>query len=178
MSVPRPPDGFAEFVVSRSPTLLRTAWLLTGDAGKAEDLLQTVLATTWRRWAQIVEGGNPEGYVRRGLYLTYLTWWRRRWRAEVPAATPPERADRTDLAGEHATRDAVRRALARLPRQRRAIVVLRYVEDRSVAETAALLGCSPETVKVQSVRALAALRADPTLRLDHAGPSLERKAGS
>jgi RNA polymerase sigma-70 factor (sigma-E family) len=178
MSVPRPPAGFTEFVVSRSPALLRTAWLLTGDAGRAEDLLQTVLARTWRRWDQVVEGGNPEGYVRKGLYHTYLTWWRRRWRAEVPAATPPESPDRTDFTDEHATRDAVRRALARLPRQRRAIVVLRYVEDRSVADTAALLGCSRETVKVQSARALAALRADPALRLDRTGPSLERKAGS
>ncbi len=175
MSVPRPPDGFAEFVVSRSPALLRTAWLLTGDAGRAEDLLQTVLAATWRRWDQVTAGGNPEGYVRKGLYHTYLTWWRRRWRAEVPAAVPPETADHADLAGEQATRDAVRRALARLPRQRRAIVVLRYAEDRSVADTATLLGCSPETVKVQSARALAALRADPSLRLDDA---LEGMGGS
>ncbi|HYN96971.1 MAG TPA: sigma factor, partial [Pilimelia sp.] len=63
----RPPDGFAEFVTARSAALLRSAWLLTGDAGRAEDLLQTVLAKAWRRWPDITRGGSPEAYVRRAL---------------------------------------------------------------------------------------------------------------
>jgi hypothetical protein len=69
---PAPPDGFAEFVAARSAVLLRAAWLLTGDAGRAEDLLQTVLATVWPQWPRIAAGGNPEAYVRRALYTTYL----------------------------------------------------------------------------------------------------------
>lgn len=161
-----PPDGFAEFVAARSPALLRTAWLLTGDTGRSEDLLQTALAATWRRWRQVVTGGNPEAYVRRAIVTAYLSWWRRRWRGEVPAASPGEAAATTgagDLATEVAVRDTVRRALARLSPQQRAVVVLRYVEDLSVADTADLLGCSPATVKVQAHRGLRALRADPDL---------------
>jgi RNA polymerase sigma-70 factor (sigma-E family) len=159
------PEGFAEFVAARSGALLRCAWLLTGDEGKAEDLLQTVLAKAWRRWPAIVEGGAPEAYVRRALFTTYVSSWRRRWRAEQPAAAPPEPAGGGDVAAESADRDAVRRALARLSRQQRAVVVLRYVEDLSIARTAELLGCSPETVKVQASRALKALRTDPDLLL-------------
>lgn len=165
MAGPTPPDGFAEFVAARSGALLRTAWLLTGDAGRAEDLLQTALAATWRRWRIALAEGNPEAYVRRVLVTTYVSWWRRKWRGEVPTAFPPESADRADPAAAAADRDAVRRALARLSRQQRAVVVLRYAEDLSVEETARLLGCSPGTVKVQAARALATLRADPTLRL-------------
>jgi len=165
---PAPPDGFAEFVAARSAVLLRAAWLLTGDAGRAEDLLQTVLATVWPQWPRIAAGGNPEAYVRRALYTTYLSWWRRRWRFEQPAVQLPEAGDRTDLARDSADRDAVRRALARLSKQQRAVVVLRYVEDLSVAETADVLGCSIGTVKVQASRALNALRGDPNLRLEAA----------
>ena len=181
MPGPAPPDSFsklareatlsfAQFVAERSASLLRAAWLLTGDEGKAEDLLQTVLTRVWPHWSRVEAGGNPEGYVRRALYTTYLTWWRRRWRMEVPAAAPQERADRADLAGAHATRDAVIRALVGLSRQQRAVVVLRYAEDRSVAETAEVLGCSPDTVKVQAARALARLRVNPHLRDDTVAP--------
>ena len=156
-----PPDDFSDFVAARSATLLRAAWLLTGDAGRAEDLLQTALAEVWPRWRKVVAGGSPEAYVRRVLFTTFLSWRRRRWRFEVPAAAPPEPAGRGDLAGDSAERDAMRRALAGLSRQQRAVVVLRYVEDLSVAETAELLRCSEATVKVQAGRALAALRSDP-----------------
>jgi RNA polymerase sigma-70 factor (sigma-E family) len=162
-----PPDGFAEFVAARSAALLRTAWLLTGDAGRAEDLLQTALAATWRRWRQVAAGASPEAYVRRAIVTAYLSWWRRRWRGEVPTASPPEpdlgSTAAPDLAAEVAARDAVRRALARLSPQQRAVVVLRYVEDLSVADAADVLGCSQATVKVQSHRGLRALRADPDL---------------
>jgi len=164
MSGAQPAIDFAEFVAARSPVLLRAAWLLTGDQGKAEDLLQTALAHVWPRWSRVVEGGSPEAFVRRVLYTTYLSWWRRRWRFEEPFADLPEHSDTVDVAGEQATRDAVRRALGRLSRQQRAVVVLRYVEDLSVAETAVVLSCSTGTVKVQSSRALAVLRGDGALR--------------
>jgi len=163
MQTSMPPDGFAEFVAERSAGLLRAAWLLTGDAGRAEDLLQTALAATWRHWGRVADAGDPEGYVRKAMLRTYVSWWRRRWRSEVPTEQLPEQTQHSDLAGEQAGRDAVRRALAGLSRQQRAVVVLRYAEDRSVAETAALLNCSPGTVKVQASRALARLRVDPHL---------------
>ena len=154
---------FADFVVACSPALLRSAWLLTGDAGRAEDLLQTALAKVWRHWSTVVRADSPEAYVRRIVFTTYVSWWRRRWKAEVPSASAPEGIDHADPAGIVAARDSVRRALARLSRQQRAVVVLRYTEDRSIAETAALLGCSEGTVKVQAARALATLRMDRDL---------------
>jgi RNA polymerase sigma factor (sigma-70 family) len=83
----------------------------------------------------------------------------------MPTEVLPEAAGAGDVAAAVADRDAVRRALARLSRQQRAVVVLRYAEDLSVEETARLVGCSEATVKVQSARALAMLRADATLRL-------------
>jgi RNA polymerase sigma-70 factor (sigma-E family) len=159
----RVPDGFAEFVSARSHALLRVAWLLTGDADRAEDLLQVALIRSWRHWNRIADG-NPEGYVRRILFTTYLSWWRRRWRGEIPSAAPPDRAGPDDLAADAASRDGVRRALAGLTGRQRAVVILRYVEDRSVAETAELLGCTEGTVKRHAFRALAALHADPNVR--------------
>lgn len=163
---PDAPVGFAEFVAARSSVLLRSAWLLTGDRHMAEDLLQTALAASWRRWSGLADNGDPEWYVRRVLVNTYLSWRRRRWWREQPTASPPDRPSaQHDQAMVAAERDAVRHALARLSRQQRAIVVLRYAEDLSIVETAQLLGCSPNTVKVQASRALAVLRADPDLRL-------------
>lgn len=158
-------DSFAEFVAVRSAALLRAAWLLTGDERVAEDLLQTALAAVWRRWARAVEGGNPEGYLRKIMLTTYLSWWRRRWRGEIATGAVPEWAGGDDHAADIAQRDVVRRALALLSRQQRAIVVLRYAEDLSVAQTAETLGCSAQTVRVQAHRALATLRANVTLHL-------------
>jgi RNA polymerase sigma-70 factor (sigma-E family) len=176
-----PPDGFAEFVATRSSALHRVAWLLTSDEGKAEDLLQTALAVGWRRWRDIADG-NPEAYLRKVLYTTYVTWWRRRWRAENPTADVPESPGLSNSGNEfttaHADRDAVVRALARLSRQQRAVLVLRYFEDKSVAETAELLGCSRESVKVQSSRALAKLRQDPHLEMFRTGsPTMGQTSG-
>lgn len=152
-------DDFARFVADRSPRLLRVAWLLTGDAGRAEDLLQTALAIVWPKWRRIVEGGNPEAYVRRVLVTKFLSWQRRHWRFEVPTGSLPDRT--TPDHNGTADRDAIRRALAGLSRQQRAVVALRYVEDLSVAETTTVLGCSQATVRVQAGRALAALRISP-----------------
>ncbi|GAA1408976.1 SigE family RNA polymerase sigma factor [Catellatospora coxensis] len=162
-----PPDlerGFADFVAARSDALLRSAWLLTGDAGRAEDLLQTALAKAWRRWAAVERADSPEAYVRRVVFTTYVSWWRRRWRAETPSGELPDRPGHGDLAGTVAVQDAVTRALGRLSRRARAVVVLRYVEDRPVAEVAELLGSTQGAVKVLASRALAELRADPDLQ--------------
>lgn len=88
-------DGsFREFVLARSSAMLRSAYLLTGDRGKAEDLLQTALAKCWPRWSRVDRDGNAEAYVRRVMYTTYATWWQRRWRAETPTAELPEVAER------------------------------------------------------------------------------------
>jgi len=152
-------SGFDEFVATRSPALLRTAYLLTGDHGLAEDLLQTALAKCWFAWGRI--DGPPEPYVRRALATTYATWWRRKWRAERPTGVLPERPAEPRHALED--RDALWRALGALPRRQRAVVVLRYYEDLSEAETASALGISTGTVKSQAARALATLRRDDDL---------------
>ncbi|GAA1952738.1 SigE family RNA polymerase sigma factor [Nocardioides panacihumi] len=152
--------GFEEFVAVRSSALLRTAYLLTHDHALAEDLLQTTLTKAWFAWSRIEAA--PEAYVRKVLVNTFATWWRRKWNGElatdqVPDAGVASRAEASDA------RHDLWRAMERLPRRQRAVVVLRYFEDLSESETAALLGCSVGTVKSQASKALAKLRIDPSL---------------
>lgn len=150
---------FDEFVLARSPALVRTAYLLVQDEGLAEDLLQTALTKAWFAWGRIQD---PEAYVRRVMVTTSASWWRRRWNSETPTAAPPEREphERSDVvADEQDLWDALRH----LPRRQRAVVVLRYLEDRTEADTADLMGCSVGTVKSQCSKALAKLRVDAAL---------------
>jgi RNA polymerase sigma-70 factor (sigma-E family) len=151
---------FDAFVAARSPNLLRTAYLLTGDRHAAEDLLQTALAKSWFAWRRI--DSAPEAYVRRVIATTYATWWRRRWRVERPTGEVPDTGE-PDQTASIDTRDALWRALAALPRRQRTVVVLRYFEDLSEAEIAATLGISTGTVKSSASRALATLRRDTEL---------------
>jgi RNA polymerase sigma-70 factor (sigma-E family) len=153
-------DAFSDFVDARSPALWRAAWLLTGDAALAEDLLQTALAKTWPHFERISSTGSFEAYVRRALFNTYASWWQRKWRGETPTETLPEASGR--VTDPELTLD-VRRALAQLSRQQRAVVVLRYFEDLTEAETAVELGCSVGSVKTHHSRALARLRASGLL---------------
>jgi RNA polymerase sigma-70 factor (sigma-E family) len=151
-------ESFDAFVLARSRRLVRTAYLLTQDHALAEDLVQTALAKAWFAWSRI-EGGDPEPYVRKIIVNTYASWWRRRWNGEEPSAELPETA--TLLAAEERT--DVWQALQRLPRRQRAVVVLRYYEDLTEAETARILGCTTGTVKSQTSKAFAKLRLDPAL---------------
>ena len=149
---------FDVFVVARSPALLRTAYLLVQDEDLAEDLLQTSLTKAWFAWRRIE--GDPEPYVRRILVTTSASWWRRRWTRETPTADLPERA--TTDEGDTGWQD-LWDAIGHLPGRQRAVVVLRYLEDRTEAETARLLDCSVGTVKSQCAKALAKLRLDEAL---------------
>ena len=157
------PAGFGEFVASRGPALHRTAWLLTGNWATAEDLVQTALAKTWPHWHRILRRDEPELYVRRVLVTTYASWWRRRWRGEVATGLLPEQGERRDSQDDAVLRELVRGALAALPPRQRAVVVLRFFDDHTEARTAQLLGCSVGTVKSQTAKALAKLRADTQL---------------
>ncbi|HEY0953086.1 SigE family RNA polymerase sigma factor [Nocardioides sp.] len=153
---------FDEFVAARSSRLLRTAYLLTRDHALAEDLLQTALAKAWFAWSRIE--GDPEPYVRKVLVNTFASWWRRKWNGEHAYAEPPEPAVPARGGPEEVDqRQDLWAAMGRLPRRQRAVIVLRYVEDLSEAETARLLGVSPGTVKSQTSKALANLRIDPAL---------------
>ncbi len=152
--------GFDEYVAARSGRLLGTAYLLTRDHGLAEDLLQTALTKAWFAWRRI--DGDPEPYVRKVLVNTYASWWRRKWNGEQPTEELPETA-RPDHAGSSADAHDLWQAMGRLPRRQRAVIVLRYFEDLTEAETARVLDCSVGTVKSQSVKALAKLRLDPAV---------------
>ncbi|MFC4063009.1 SigE family RNA polymerase sigma factor [Planomonospora corallina] len=149
-------DGFREFVVARQQALMRTAYLLTGDAHLAEDLLQSVLIKVVGQWPKLARDGNPEAYTRKALVNQYISWWRRQ-RLESPSADPPDRGtscDETVL-----DRIVLRQALAKLTPKQRAVVVLRFWEDLTETQTAEALGCSVGTVKSQTHHALARLRA-------------------
>jgi RNA polymerase sigma-70 factor (sigma-E family) len=152
------PAGFREFVTARSQSLLRTAWMLTGDAASAEDLLQTALARTSPHWARI-EDGSPEAYVRRVMVRTHASWLRRRWQGERPV----DDVSVHESAGpdEHAaadTRVVLVAAVGALPLRQRQAVVLRYFDDLAVETVADLMGSSPGTVKSQCSKGLAKLK--------------------
>lgn len=150
-------EEFREFVTARSAALLRTAYLLTGDWGLAEDLLQTALTKTYLAWKRLGEIGAVEPYTRRVLINTATSWWRRRWWGERPTEQLPERPG-VDQHQEALERDAMWRHLRALPPRQRAVLVLRYYEDLSEAQIAELMEISPGTVKSQAARALATLR--------------------
>ncbi|MFF5260802.1 SigE family RNA polymerase sigma factor [Actinomadura viridis] len=153
--------GYEEFVQARSDGLLRTAHMLTRDWALAEDLLQEAMAKAWFAWRRL--DGHPEPYVRKIIVTTFISWRRRRWRGEVPTGELPDHARGGDAMGASDERDVLWRALGRLPPRQRAVIVLRFYEDLTEAETAAALGCSAGTVKSQTSKALAKLRADDAL---------------
>ncbi len=150
--------SFDAFVSARSAALWRSAWLLTGDAQRAEDLVQTALSRTYPHFDRIGPDGF-EGYLRTTMYRTYLSWWRRRWTGELPVEVDAGGVDDPDVAMRH----DVRRALAALPRQQRAVVVLTYFDDLTGPQAAQVLGVSVGTVKSTLSRALAKLRTSPLL---------------
>jgi RNA polymerase sigma-70 factor (sigma-E family) len=156
-------NDFAQFVVAREQALRRTAWLLTGDWGLAEDLVQTALARTWARWERINRRDDPEVYVRRVMVTTWTTWCRRRWRGEKASPAVPDVPAGEDMASEVAMRMALRDALKGLNRRQRAVLVLRIYDDLPEAQVAQMLNCSVGTVKSAASRALARLREDPRL---------------
>jgi RNA polymerase sigma-70 factor (sigma-E family) len=160
-------DGDAErdfetFVQVNAHRLVHAATLLTGDRGRGEDLVQNVLARTYRNWHRI-RHEDPLGYVRRGLVNSHRDWWRRKPSHERPSAYFPDHRAIDDPATEHARRDAVLRALAGLTKRERAVVVLRYYEDLTEAEIARVLDIAAGTVKSTANRALGKLRVSPHL---------------
>jgi RNA polymerase sigma-70 factor (ECF subfamily) len=164
-------DGFSEFVRSHSRALLRTAWLMTGDAASADDLVQASLAHTWVRWARIRSKDAAEVYVHRVMATTYLGWRRRRWTAEIATGSLPEVAVDSDF-DRAVVRDVLLSAVRALPPLQRAVIALRYLSDLSEAATAEVLGCSAGTVKSQTSRAMQALRATPGLEAAITGKSV------
>jgi RNA polymerase sigma-70 factor (sigma-E family) len=151
-------DTFRGFVVARQNALLRTGYLLTGDQGMAEDLVQTALEKTLRRWSGVGEPASLEAYVRRVMYREQVSHWRRRRVVEVPSAELPEwrrETTQSDAVEDHLV---LQRALMRIGIRQRTVLVLRYFEDLSEQQVADVLGLSLGTVKSQAHRGLARLR--------------------
>ncbi|MDX6264892.1 MAG: hypothetical protein QOH84_6580 [Kribbellaceae bacterium] len=171
-------EDFTAFVLARSARLVHFARMLCGDAGLAEDLVQTALEKAYLRWDRI-ELGDPFAYVRQAVVNQHLSWVRRRLWRERPAGStteldeqagyslPRHYAEDPSAGVEH--RIAIAGALATLTRRERAVVVLRFVEDLTEAQTAATLGIALGTVKSANARALQKLRAIPELSGSYAG---------
>jgi len=147
---------FSEYMQARQPSLLRTAYLLTGDRHTAEDLVQTALAKLYLSWDKVQRREVVDGYVRRILVNEHNSLWRRGWKKRETATG--ELPDQVALPSAAAHDAELWAFVQSLPRRQRAALVLRYYEELSEAETAAILGVSVGTVKSQTSRALAALR--------------------
>jgi RNA polymerase sigma-70 factor (sigma-E family) len=156
---------FREYVRSHSRALLRAAYLLTGNRADAEDLVQAALAKTYLAWDRIEDRGALDGYVRRAMVNTHISWWRRRRVEEFPTDEIPDQAVADHSAGSD-MQESLRRAIARLPQRMRDAVMLRYYEDMTEAEVAEVLGVSLGTVKSTVSRAVAKLRIDADLQPD------------
>jgi RNA polymerase sigma-70 factor (sigma-E family) len=147
---------FTDFVVGSGRRLLRTAMLLTGDHGHAEDLLQTALERTARHWTKL--DGAPEAYTRVVLARLATDRWRRLGSRVAEVVGDPPDSVQNDMAGDIAVRHALIAALAQLTRRQRAVLVLRFFDDLTEAQTAEALGVSVGTVKSTASRATARLR--------------------
>ncbi len=153
-----PYDGELErFLAEHGNRLMRIAVALTGSRADGEDLLQAALERLLPRWRGV---DDAEGYLRRTLYNLAADGWRRRgaWRRAIPLLRTQNAAAEADVMAEVDLRDALVRLLLQLPPRQRAVIVLRYWEQLSEAETAAVLGCSEGTVKSSASRGLIRLR--------------------
>jgi RNA polymerase sigma-70 factor (sigma-E family) len=155
-------EEFPDFVRAASAHLLHTAWLLTGDQHRAEDLVQSALARTYAAWPR-VRTEDAVAYTRRVLVNAQHDWWRGRTWREQPTDRLPDGAAGADPAGRLHDRDALVRALGRLGVRERTVVVLRYYADLDIDAVADLLGISTGAVKSAASRALAKLRVSTDL---------------
>lgn len=144
-------QGFTEWAVGRQRQLLRSAYLLTGDLHRAEDLVQEALTKVALRWSRLADG-NPTAYALRIIARDNISWWRRRRDVPTDSLRDSGASDEPEIAL------VVRRALARLTPAQRAVLVLRHFDDLTERETADVLGVSIGTVKSQNSAALARLR--------------------
>lgn len=149
---------FEDFVADHGQSLLRLAFLLTGDRHLAEDLTQIALADAYRHWRKVVAARVPEAYVRRMLVNAHLSWRRRRWTTERPTEARDTTADPTDPADAIAARDHARVLLADLAPRARTVLVLRYYADLDDAGIAEAMGISASAVRATASRALMSLR--------------------
>ncbi|BBH68683.1 RNA polymerase sigma24 factor [Actinoplanes sp. OR16] len=149
-------EEYVEYVAARVPALRRLAYVLTGDGHRADDLVQQTITTLYLKWHRARAADNLDAYVRTMLVRGYvdekrLAWSRVRLFRQMPEPDPVQDTGAED-------REVLRKALKRVPRQQRAVLVLRFFYDLPVEEVAGILGCSAGTVKSHTSRGLAALR--------------------
>jgi RNA polymerase sigma-70 factor (sigma-E family) len=152
----RDEEAYVEFAAAMAPRLFRSALMLCGDWHLAEDLVQTTLGRLYVNWHRVVAADSPEAYARGALTKEFLS--HRRLRRSHEVAVPDAEGHRTEPAEDRTTRLVLLDALRALGPLDRAVLVLRYWEDRSVTETAAVLGISEGAVRTRAVRALPKLR--------------------
>lgn len=155
---------FDDFVASRGAALLRSAYVLTGDRHRAEDLVQTALLKAYRHWSKVSASDSPDAYVRRIITTSSMDWWRRRTnheRPDVPEQGPdePTRGRLDDPAELIEQRDELHRALATLTPRQRAVLVLRHYEGWADDEIARVIGCREASVRTHASRGRDRLRA-------------------
>ena len=156
-------ERFTDFVRAYSGSLFRTAYLMTGDYQRAEDILQTSLVRIYQRWPRIDAMERPLGYAQKVVTSQAVSWWRRRSARETPLPPGDEPAWGGNVE-EIAEHDRVWRAVLSLPPRQRQVTVLRYYEDLTEAQIAETLGMAPGTVKSHShaaARRLAELLDEP-----------------
>jgi RNA polymerase sigma-70 factor (sigma-E family) len=146
-------EEFAAFVTAALPRLLRFGHLLTGDPATAEDLVQTALGRSWRAW-KLHSIDDPQAFVRKVMVNSYASWYRRKATGEMVTANPAADAVTADEAARVDDRDAIWRALLTLSPKQRTVIVLRYYEELTESEIAAVMGTTTGTVKSHAVRAL------------------------
>jgi RNA polymerase sigma-70 factor (sigma-E family) len=154
----RDEEAFVEFAEAARGQLRRTAYLMCGDWDQASDHVQEGLIRVYTAWPRLTRAGREYGYARKAVVSAVLDHVRRRSSTEVPTEREGDLASGQDVADSVTSRATLMSGLADLPPRQRACVVLRYFEDLSVADTAAVLGCSEGTVKSQTSRGLDALR--------------------
>jgi len=157
--------GFSEWAAGHQRQLLRSAYLLTGDLHRAQDLVQEALVKVALRWPRLREG-NPTAYARTIVVRDNISWWRRQ--RETPSPLP---GDLTAVSSDPTTAMVVQRSLARLTPRQRAVLVLRHFDDLTERETAEVLGITAGTVKSTNAAALARLREGAPELLDLIGES-------
>jgi RNA polymerase sigma-70 factor (sigma-E family) len=145
-------DEFSEWAAGVQLRLLRSAYLVTGDLQRAEDLVQEALIKVALRWPRLRDG-HPTAYARTIIVRDNVSWWRRRRDVSTPTLE-----DLAEVSTDPEAALVIRRALDRLTPKQRAVLVLRHFDDLSVTDTAAALGVSVGTVKSQNAAALARLR--------------------
>jgi RNA polymerase sigma-70 factor (sigma-E family) len=148
---------FDAFMIASWPSLYRTAVLMTGDPHLAEDMLQSAMGKVYKSWRRVSQVEHPRSYARAVLANEVSGWWRKRSSHERPVDTWPERSSSYDVGDRVGDADLMWQALGRLPERQRAVVVLRYYEDLTGAETATVLGISEGAVKSHTHRALRSL---------------------